>query len=150
MKFHQKGDVIVITPDPTELKPKDVLDQIRNFENAIESNKEKLRNMKDQIPRFEEAIQINKDRLKDLKKFEEWAKTAQIPKLKSLVNELKDGVLKGLNKKNDPNLTEEQNKAQLNYLYKSTVARQPEIIENISQEIVQKFLIDGDILENPF
>lgn len=150
MEFIKKADHVLGKPDPIVIKPKDVTENIQKFKQTIDQQKEQIKQWEQNIEVTKKDIEQNKERLKNMKKFEDWAIEFQKRKVKVLVENVKDRVRKSYSYKYDDTLSEEQNKSQQFYLYKSYIARQPEIQAEISEDIVQSEIINSNIIENPF
>jgi hypothetical protein len=160
-QFTRKGDVVVFRreiPD-VELSCKDILDDISQDNKSLNDQKTALTNLEKNIEVSKKNIEIVnqniimiEENLSKIKKFEDWAKEAQISKLKSIIEEIKDDIQKKVKESYiyDDALTAEQNKIQMFHQYREYISRSEKIAENISSSVYKEYLIKKDFIKNPF
>jgi hypothetical protein len=169
MEFKKKGNKLILQPDPVEFTPVMVTESIFRTQNAIRQNmkelsdaklaakvigdEEKVKN-KEFIAKTEDNIKNNEEFLKKLTKYGTWAEKIQVTKLRLRLEECQKEVLETFKYESDKMLSDEGNKAQRFYLYKSYLSRDPEIQENVSLSIVNKYLLMANeeecIVKDPF
>ena len=153
-QFIKKGDKIIVKEDipDIELKPKDVMTNITNLVKNIQQTQQQIMQNTMQTDELKKNLGNAEDALKNISKFEEWANTAQMSKLKNLLPAAVERSKKIVEEtyKFDEGLTKEQNNIQKYHQLMQYTGRDKEISENIAFVLIQAHVYNKDMIANPW
>ena len=153
--FHQKGDVVVVktTVENEDLKPKDILQTIQNFEQELQKMDQQLVQMEAQRSQIEKNKAHTQELFKDISKYKSWAETYQDAKAKQLIPEIAEKIKAEIEKDFKPEngeQTEEQIKQTKWLQLQTRLSTHPEVSENLNQEHIRKYIYTEPLVANPF
>lgn len=137
--------------------PKDILNSLANVRNSISQMEGQKLQLQQQMQMIENNLASAVAFEKDLREFEAKCIEIQKEKLKHYIAQIKDECIQAATKSaaltisKDPNAYTDAQKKQLPYLdYQKLLATNSKIAENISRQIITKYLYDTPVFENPF
>lgn len=159
VKLEWDGEKIVqkVNVEDIKLSPKDILDSLDHVRGQINQMEEQVKKMENQLKQYESSIKDAKEFEKERADFEERCLELQFNKLKFHVNKISETCKKQAEKDaqeeidKTPDAFTEDQKRNLRYVkYQRFLATDEKIAEKVSKRIIQKYLFEEPIFENPF
>ena len=136
---------------------KDILNSLGNVRNSISQMEGQKIQLQQQLTMLETNIVSAVAFEKELKQFEEKCIEIQKEKLKLYISQVHQEYVEAAKKSaeatinKDLNAYTDEQKKQLPYLdYQKLLATNSKIAENISRQIISKYLYEDPVFENPF
>ncbi len=161
LRFVERGTDVVLKQDKPEdlvMDSKQVMIQIKAFEDAISKTEGQIKQMKATIIHGEANIKGNQKRLKEIKKFEPKMLAIQESKARAIYKDIKAEIEKKVREEYiyDKALIESDNKVQMFAIYQKYIATHERSAKELTPAIITKmYYVDREnkkesILDNPF
>ena len=152
MVFKEEGSTVVVKQEMPKriMNSKDVIEQLGSLNKQEMQMIAQIQKFKDDIPPHESMLEEVQKRIKDLGKFKDKMMSIQVSKVKVIYNEIKDEVIKKVDKEYKANvvLGDAQNDRQKLIKLQHLIATHPKMAEEIAPTIIREYLFIDSIIED--